>query len=167
MIVCLLVGCSEDDAVALEQEQEFLSAQIDGKDIRIDRIEGIISCKKQLNDYGGIDLLIKAEAMNGETLEIFFAGYFGPKNYILGHNTPNNAWMRYGLANPSQNWFSFEESKHMQENNAFLQIHKDDRSYIKGTFGFKAFNGIDNSIKLVSKGSFNFKLVIIPQELGQ
>ena len=39
-----------------------------------------------------------------------------------------------------------------------IQILGDDGSYVNGNFGFKAHNAIDNSIKLVSNGNFNFKI---------
>ncbi|OEY72916.1 hypothetical protein [Salegentibacter salarius] len=83
LIICLLVGCSDDDAVGNAQEEEFLSAQIDGEEFMVDRVVGIVSCKKHLNDYGGIDLLIKAGNTNGEIMEIFVGDYVGPGNYYF------------------------------------------------------------------------------------
>ncbi|SKB77518.1 hypothetical protein SAMN05660776_2937 [Salegentibacter holothuriorum] len=158
LIICLLVGCSDDDALREAQEEEFLSAQIDGRDFMMYRIEGVVFCKKHLNDYGGIDLLIKAETTKGEIIEIFVTDYVGPKKYIFGHNKLNKGWMRYGLVNPASDWFSFVGNRQVQSFHPFIQIQEDDGNYLKGSFGFSAHNSIDNSIKLVSNGSFNFRL---------
>jgi hypothetical protein len=59
LITCLLVGCSDDDNTLIpDQEEEFLSAQIDGAAFMVDKSLGVISCQKYLNDYGGIDLMV-------------------------------------------------------------------------------------------------------------
>ncbi len=158
LIICLLVGCSDDDAIGNVQEEEFLSAQIDGEEFMVDRVVGIVSCKKHLNDYGGIDLLIKTENTNGEIMEIFVGDYVGPGNYIFSNNGLHKGWMRYGLVDPSGDWFSFVENRQAQSIHPFIQILRDDGSYVNGNFGFRAHNAIDNSIKLVSNGNFNFKI---------
>ena len=158
LLICLLVGCSDDDAVEKVQEEEFLSAQIDGEDFRVDRLVGIVSCKKRLNDYGGINLLIKAESASGELVEISVSNYLGPRNYIFAPDGISKGWMRYGMGIPTGNWLSFAESKQVQTLHPFLQILEDDGNYVKGNFGFRAHNPIDNSVKLVSNGNFNFRI---------
>ncbi|WP_289022675.1 hypothetical protein [uncultured Salegentibacter sp.] len=158
LIICLLVGCSDDDTIDNGQEQEFLSAQIDGEDLKIDRVEGIISCKKRLNDYGGISFVIRGETNNGEIMEIFLSNYIGPKKYTFGYDKFGESWMRYALVNPAGDWFSYAETRQAENKLPFIQIQQDDGNYVKGNFGFKAYNSIDNSVKLVSNGSFNFKL---------
>lgn len=158
LIICLLVGCSDDDAAEGVTEIEFLSAQVDGEDFVVDRSVGFVSCKKQLNDYGGIDLLVKTETKNGEIMEIFVTNYTVPKSYIFSYDGYSKGWMRYGLVNPLGDWFAVVENRKAQTAFPFIEILEDNGEYVKGNFSFRAHNTIDNSIKMVSNGNFNFRL---------
>ena len=157
LIICLLVGCSDDDAAERVQEEEFLSAQIDGEDFMVDG-SGVISCQKYLNDYGGIDLLVNVETEDGEHMEFYIADYTGAKNYAIGNNVFNKSSMKYGIMNPLGDWFASAETKQAQTNIPYLEIIEDTGDYIKGNFEFDAHNTVDNSSKVISNGDFNFRV---------
>lgn len=155
-IIFLLLGCSDDPVDQIQEE--FLSAQIDGADFMVDRSVGLISCEKYLNDYGGIDLQVKVETPSGEILEFYIANYMGAKNYIFSNNIFNKNWMRYGITNPLGDWFTFAENKQVQTTFPYLNIIEDKGNYIKGSFEFQAHNRVDNSMKSINNGNFNFKI---------
>ncbi|MBZ9730366.1 hypothetical protein LB467_11780 [Salegentibacter sp. JZCK2] len=157
-IICLLVGCRDDDPVDQLQEEEFLSAQIDGTDFMVDRSVGLISCQKYLNDYGGIDLQVNVETTSGEIMEFYIADYMGARNYMFSNNIFNKSWMRYGIVNPLGDWITVAENKQVQATFPYLEIIEDDGNYIKGNFEFEAHNPVDNSMKLISNGNFNFRV---------
>jgi hypothetical protein len=157
MIICLLGGCS-DDAVDQMQEEEFLSAQIDGAEFIVDRSDGLISCQKYLNDYGGIDLLVNAETSSGEHMEFYIADYMGAKKYAFDNNIFNKSSMKYGLTNPLGDWFASAENKQVQTSFSYLEIFEDSGNYIKGSFEFEAYNTADNSMRIISDGNFNFRV---------
>ncbi|TDN93435.1 hypothetical protein DET49_104166 [Salegentibacter sp. 24] len=157
MIFCLLVGCNED-AVDQGQEEEFIKAQINGEAFLVDRARGIISCQKHLNDYGGIDLVVNVETMEGEIMSFHISDYTGPKNYIFGNNVFNKSWIRYGVLNSPGDWYAMVENKQVQTILPYIEILKDNGNYINGNFEFEAHNTIDNSIKMVRDGNFNFKI---------
>ncbi|MBZ9629415.1 hypothetical protein LB465_01390 [Salegentibacter sp. LM13S] len=158
VLISLLGGCSDDDSVDQLQEEEFLSAQIDGEDFMVDRSKGLISCQKYLNDYGGIDLLVNVETTTGEFMEFYITDYVGARNYIFGNNVFNRSWMRYGMTDPLGDWYAATESKLLQTTFPFIEILEDSGDYVKGNFEFEAHNQSNNSIKLIRNGNFNFRV---------
>jgi hypothetical protein len=98
------------------------------------------------------------ETAGGEIMEFFIADYMGARKYIFGNNVFNKSWLRYGMANPLGNWYASVENRQVQTTFPFIEILEDNGDYIKGNFEFEAYNPTDNSMKIVSKGSFNFRL---------
>ncbi|WP_081210549.1 hypothetical protein [Salegentibacter sediminis] len=148
--MCLLVGCNSDDSLQLMDEEEFLTAKIDGVNLSVQGLDGLISCQKYLNHNGSMDLLLKVETTNGEGIEFRLANYLGNHAYVLSSNNFQDSWIMYRHTNGE--WLNIKGNSQ-----DLIEILEDDGNYLTGRFSFQGHNGTYLSQKHISEGNFKVK----------
>ncbi|MGY5851570.1 hypothetical protein [Salegentibacter sp. F14] len=152
VITFLFIGCSsDDDSLPFIDEEEFLTAKIDGVDLIVPDFEGTISCKKFVTHAGSVDVLFRFESSSGEGIEFKLSNYLGNHSYSLGHNNFPGSWIKY--RKDQGEWFNIKGNSH-----DLIEILEDDGNYLTGKFAFQGHNGIDLSRKLISDGNFKVKI---------
>lgn len=99
--IILLSGCNNDDDTAHIQ-QEFLKASVDGKEFKVEGSNALFNCKKLVTEFGSINLSVKVETEEGNTIEFLVLNYKGQGPYPIGNLTSsfegtflNGNWMNY------------------------------------------------------------------------
>ncbi|HEY9184803.1 MAG TPA: hypothetical protein VIM94_05740 [Salegentibacter sp.] len=152
LITCLLVGCNNDeDSLQLMDEEEFLTAKIDGLDLFVQGKEGIISCEKYITHTGSIDVFLRVRTISGESIEFKLSNYIGNNSYSLGSSMFHGSWIKYKQSEGE--WINVKGNSQ-----DLIEILNDDGNYISGRFSFQGHNGTDLSRKLISDGNFRVKL---------
>ncbi|MDR9456677.1 MAG: hypothetical protein RI572_04625 [Salegentibacter sp.] len=151
LMMCLLVGCNnDDDSLQLIDEEEFLTAKIDGIDLFVQGEEGKISCEKYVTHTGSIDVLLRVGAASGESIEFRLSNYIGNNSYSLGSNNFPGSWIKYRQGEGE--WLNIKGNSQN-----LIEILEDDGNYLTGRFSFQGHNGIDLSRKFISDGNFKVK----------
>ncbi|HSP12040.1 MAG TPA: hypothetical protein VLO29_05900 [Salegentibacter sp.] len=152
LIACLLVGCNDDDNSFLPMnEEEFLTATIDGEDLSVQGLEAIISCEKNVTHTGSIEVLFKVGTESGESIEFKLSNYIGNNFYSLDNGNFQNSWIKYRQGDGE--WLNNNGNS---EN--LIEILEDDGNYLSGRFSFQGHNGDNLSRKIISDGSFRVKI---------
>lgn len=152
LMTCLLVGCNnDDDSLQFMDEEEFLTAKIDGVDLFVQGEEGIISCEKYITHTGSMDVLLRVGSPSGESIEFKLSNYIGNNSYSLSNNSFQSSWIKY--RHEEGEWLNVK-------GNSFdlIEILEDDGNYLSGRFSFQGHNGVDLSRKLISDGNFRVKI---------
>ena len=154
VLMCLLVGCNnDDDSLQLMDEEEFLTARIDGIDLHVLSTDGILSCEKYVNHTGSLDILFTVTSATGQNIEFQLSNYIGNNLYSLGDNSFEGSWIKYKQTNPKGEWINVKGNSLDH-----IEIIEDDGNYLTGRFSFQGHNGTDLSTKHVSEGNFRVKL---------
>jgi len=152
-----LIGCSNNDDLDNNLNEEFLTARIDGAEWNVKKEEGIISCKKIMTSRGVVNLLIKAIDANGNEIELYVDNYIGNRTYVFGDNILNTNRMNFKQKDNGHSWGVITNlSRDISLNK--LEVLNDDGLYLKGSFNFEGVNMLDMSSKSFQDGHFSFRL---------
>lgn len=152
LMTCLLVGCNnDDDSLQLMDEEEFLTAKVDGVDLFVQGMEGIISCEKYVTHTGSMDILFKVGTVSDESIEFRISNYIGNNFYSLGSSSFQNSWIKYRQGDGE--WLNVKGNSQ-----DIIEIIEDDGNYLTGRFSFQGHNQTDLSRKLISDGNFRVKI---------
>lgn len=158
----LLSGCNNDDDTA-QIQQEFLTASVDGEEFMVEGSNAPIKCQKLVTEFGSINLSVKVETEEGNTIEFLVLNYKGKGPYTIGNLTStfegtflNGNWMNYAETSPEGFWST--NNKELISDTDFLEITGDNGNYLSGSFSFVALDDVGESLRSVSNGNFKIKI---------
>ena len=101
-LVFLIAACStEDDQIS---EENFFKADVEGERFEVNDFSGIISGEKRVSSIGTVDLAVKAESLEGKSIEFLILNYNGKNRYSVGEGFFNENWIKYSQDSPVRSW---------------------------------------------------------------
>ena len=154
LAILLVFGCSKDDVS--EQDDQYMSANIDGIDFKVDHNVGEFKSSRILATDGAVNLQVEGRLQSGDAIWFLIQNYQGVKMYNLSNNFISPAKIGYVKLSPQGNW---ESSLSGNRNAAAkVEIILDEGAVVEGRFDFEGYNAQDLTKKVVHDGNFRVRL---------